>query len=351
MHQNEKLLFLGDLFYDYDYIADDIEDLSRWIHENNFAVVANMEGSVFYDTKTPLKKRGPNLASNKTIVDVLHKLNVKGVCLANNHSMDFGGESLIRTIQTLKDNNIAYCGAGQNIIEALQPMEITVSGKKYSILNFGWDIEETVYATGNTAGCAPRINKVVIECVKKEIEKGNTTIVCFHWGFEYNRLPMPMDIDLAHQVIDCGAEMVIGHHPHCVQPKEYYKDRVIFYSLGNFYFSSRRKRYQKRFNEVCSNQSDFGLMVSQSNGQTSEYIIEYNYESDSSFLSGINTNYVLEDITGVDYSSNDYVIKAKHRKINRNPILTLDEAYNKRELSVLFLKYKILFIIRKILRK
>ena len=337
MNQSEKLLFLGDLFYDYEYIAEDIEKLSRWIQEKNYVTVVNMEGAIFFDNTSPLKKRGPNLASSKSILDVLHKLNVKGVCLANNHSMDFGGEVLVKTIHLLKENGIACCGAGQDISEALQPMEIIVSEKKYSILNFGWDIEETVYATDRSVGCAPRIDELVLDCVKKETEKNNTTIVCLHWGFEYNRLPMPMDIDLAHRIIDCGAELVIGHHPHCVQPKEYYKNKTIYYSLGNFYFSSRRKRYQKKFTEAKTNQSDYGLLVSVCDENTLEYIIEYSHENDSSFISKIAQDYILENITGVDYMSNSYMKQVNLRKINRNPILTLDKAYNERQLKLLFM--------------
>lgn len=94
-----KLLFLGDLFYDYDFISEDIENLSNWIKQNDFQTVINLEGVVPGDAK-PVKKRGPNLASNGIVIEVLRKLNTVGVCLANNHAMDFGWEGLLICTQS-----------------------------------------------------------------------------------------------------------------------------------------------------------------------------------------------------------------------------------------------------------
>lgn len=80
----QKLLFLGDLIYDYDFIAEDIERLSSWIKENNFLSVVNLEGGIVQNLSCPISKRGPNLASSLTAITVLKKLNVGMVCLANN---------------------------------------------------------------------------------------------------------------------------------------------------------------------------------------------------------------------------------------------------------------------------
>ena len=127
-----KLLWLGDFYYDYDYVSNDIEKLSKWIHDNNYKTILNLEGSLDSSIYTKIDKRGPNLSSNIISIEVLKKLNVIGVSLANNHMMDFGEEGLSNTIKLLDENNILHTGAGKNVEEALKPMIITEAGKQIS---------------------------------------------------------------------------------------------------------------------------------------------------------------------------------------------------------------------------
>jgi poly-gamma-glutamate synthesis protein (capsule biosynthesis protein) len=61
-------------------------------------------------------------------------------------------------------------------------------------------------------------------------------VVSVHWGAEQIVLPKPGDVDMAHAIIDAGADLLIGHHTHCVQPWEIYKEKFIFYGLGNCIF-------------------------------------------------------------------------------------------------------------------
>ena len=348
---NKRILFVGDLFYDYDYVAEDIEDLSKWINENNLVTIVNMEGAVKYDKGTPIKKRGPNLASDKAIIDVLKKLNTVGVCLANNHTMDFDSAALSNTVKLLDKNGIKHCGAGENLSKALEPMRLDIDGEKLAVLNFGWDIEETVYASNNSAGCAPRDEKIIMENIKKLSESGERVIVCLHWGFEYNRLPMPYDISLAHKIIDGGAELVIGHHPHCVQPFENYSGKYIYYSLGNFYFAGRRQRFKKEFSESITNQSDYGVMVVYDtiSREKENYLIKYNREKEKSEVLPCRDDKILENISGIDYESPKYLKDVYSRKLNINPVLTLDESRNDREIKKLFMKYEMKRKIKKLL--
>lgn len=348
----EKILFCGDLFYDYDFISEDIEEISDWIENSNAITILNLESPIGKGNGQVIKKRGPNLASNEKVVDVLKKLNVVGVCLANNHMMDYGSEALLDTIDTLCDNRIMHVGAGANLRNAFKPMVLNVCGKKIAVLNYGWDIEETVYAGENTSGCAPRYDKLIISTVKDAKKNYNEVIVCMHWGFEYNRLPMPYDVQLAHQIIDAGADLIIGHHPHCIQPKEVYKGKFIYYSLGNFYFASRRKNYKKRFDETISNQSDYGCMVTYDvmNGECKEHLIYYDHKLDSSVKKDIDSQ-ILEDISSIDFNSKDYLKLANKRKININPILGCNERENKKAINRLFARYKIKTIIKMFLKR
>ena len=77
-----------------------------------------------------------------------------------------------------------------------------------------------------------------INAIKKEYPNVKIATI-FHWGFEYNTVPMPLDIKFSHSCIEAGADLIIGHHPHVMQPMEKWRGKEIYYSLGNFYFSSR----------------------------------------------------------------------------------------------------------------
>ena len=145
----KKLLFLGDLFFDYENIPLDLEEISEYIQRNNYQCILNLEGTLF-KSSNKIKKRGPNLYQSSKVIEVLKKLNVLGVTLANNHIYDYGEEGLIKTIKLLDKNNVKHCGAGRNIKEALKPIEITLNETKIKIYNFGWNVEETINATNTS---------------------------------------------------------------------------------------------------------------------------------------------------------------------------------------------------------
>lgn len=330
-----KLLFFGDLFYDYNLIQNDILELSDWVKENDFISFGNLEGCIT-QSSTQIEKRGPNLKSSSYTMEVCKLLNVKGLFLANNHVMDFGDVGLKDTIDLLEKNNIRYCGAGINVKKACNPIIMEQEGKKIGFINCGWDVEETVYASKDSAGCAPKNKQIIIEAINKLKNSADYIIVSVHWGFEYNRLPMPIDIELAHEIIDAGADLIIGHHPHCIQPMEKYKGKYIFYSLGNFYFGTVRDEYTISFKERISNQSDYGLLVAVDidTNDIELSMIYYDKNEKKSFLVAENP-LVLEDITDINYRSFKYYLNAFRRRHNINPILNNNDNINYLKLTVL----------------
>jgi poly-gamma-glutamate capsule biosynthesis protein CapA/YwtB (metallophosphatase superfamily) len=322
-----ELLFLGDFLYDYDYIAKDIDEISNWIQKHNYSVILNLEAPIG-NLGSKIKKRGPNLFQSSTSIEILKKLNVVGVCIANNHIADYGKKSLIETTEILRNNNILYNGAGINILNALKPMDLEIDGVKIIIQSFAWNIEEAKNASLYSYGTSPR-NKRIIKCATKRIkyEHVNSFLVnIYHWGFEYNLYPMPFDIELAHQSINWGCDLIIGHHPHVIQPYENFKGKNIYYSLGNFYLSSRRDKFRSRiFKRQYPNRADYGMgvILNVLNRETRNIFIKYDSSinktviiDDGSFAD------LLEDITDYNYKSKDYVKKVKENSININPILT-----------------------------
>ena len=96
----------------------------------------------------------------------------------------------------------------------------------------------------------PKPPAEALETIEQQNEPPRTIIVLIHWGTEYSLKSSPAQQSLAHQLIDAGADLIIGHHPHVVQDIEQYNDKLIFYSLGNFIFD-----------QYFSNEVQQGLLV------------------------------------------------------------------------------------------
>lgn len=330
------LLFLGDFLYDYDDIQEDIQKIADWIKAQRYKVVLNLEGPITENFEQRRKKRGPNLHQNKGVIEVLKKLQVVGVCLSNNHIMDFGDIGLTDTIKLLDENNILHTGAGCNLLEAGIPMVIEDDIETYEIYNYGWNLEETVYAEENSAGCAPREENYILKYIGNKRESGCKKIAVMHWGFEYNYLPMPYDVELAHKMLDGDFDIIIGHHPHVVQPKEIYRNKLVFYSIGNFFMGTRRKLfYECLKNEVLG----MGILL-----DGKEYIqFDVNYDMRETWMSD---SVYEKDITGVDFSSKTYLKKCTKYSQNYTPILTNNQIMNWIKILCLKIFYALYQIVR-----
>lgn len=166
------------------------------------------------------------------------------VSLANNHSMNGGKKGLIEMMDTLKKLGIVYVGAGRNYQESRSLRIIETKGVRVGFLAYS-DLNPTI-ATKNQPGIASAKNlNLVLEEVKTARKKVDILVVSFHWGIEGSSEPTIRQKDVAHSVVDAGADIVIGHHPHVLQPIEIYKEKTIAYSLGNFVFDNPRPIYCK----------------------------------------------------------------------------------------------------------
>jgi len=135
--------------------------------------------------------------------------------LANNHIYNQGNKGLEETVEVLNSNGISPVGLGMESTKNIQGNLVTFVGF-------------------DAVGKDP--SEEVIKSLK-DVEKNNSLIVAsFHWGTEYQSKPNNKQISLAHLAVDSGADVVIGTHPHWVQTEETYKNKRIFYSLGNFIF-------------------------------------------------------------------------------------------------------------------
>lgn len=168
------------------------------------------------------------------------------VSLANNHTMDFGQNCLIKTFDYINNAKIDYVGAGRNLEEARKPFIKEINDLKIAILAYNdSDVVPSFYfASENSAGT----NMMDIDRMKEDINKlkqgefGNIDliIISMHSGTEFTPVPNSRQISFAHAAIDAGAEIVLGHHPHAVQHIEQYKGKYIAYSMGNFVLDQMR---------------------------------------------------------------------------------------------------------------
>lgn len=178
--------------------------------------------------------------------------------LANNHILDYYEEGLFDTMAVLDELGIAYSGAGKNIDEARKPAIIEKKGVRVGLLSYT-DMAEVVYK-GNPplmfiAGKdKPGVAKRPIEfddSIKSDIESVRDNvdilIVSLHWGVEDSFKVLPNQREYAHKLIDAGVDIVLGHHPHQFQGMEVYKNKPIFYSLGNFIFDQNDPENQESF--------------------------------------------------------------------------------------------------------
>jgi len=230
-----KLLFLGDIMMAR-YVERKIKILNKefvYPFENivNYLksfdyIIANLEG--------PISDKGVKIGSkysfrmNPEIVKTLNKVNINIVNLANNHIFDYGKVAFEDTLKNLEKNNIKYFG------NSYDPLIIEKEGVKIGFLGFS-DFLKHLEVKENKIGITVAKDDLS-EIIRKAKEKVDILIVSFHWGEEYKKIPNEKQRKLAKIAIDSGADLVIGHHPHVIQNIEKYKDKFIFYSLGNFIF-------------------------------------------------------------------------------------------------------------------
>ncbi|MEJ2054765.1 MAG: CapA family protein [Calditrichaceae bacterium] len=203
--------------------------------------------------ENPLTKRGRpvekqfNFRALPEYTQILKQAGIDIVTIANNHIYDYSDQGLFDTVDYLDSSGIDHVGAGRSLTAARKPVIYDIKGVKIGFLAYyGLHKHSDCHpATVDSAGTALRKLSYINEDIKKLKENADFIIVNFHWGMEKENLPGEDQIDFAHRVIDFGADLIVGHHPHVLQGIEIYKDKAIVYSLGNFIFGGNsRKTYQ-----------------------------------------------------------------------------------------------------------
>lgn len=227
----------------YDAVGKDITkcfstDLLKEMKAADIMMLNNEFAYSTRGTKAPNKKF--TFHANPARVEILNKMGVDIVSLANNHSLDYGPDALLDTFQTLEDAGIDYIGAGENLTRAMQPMYYTVDGMKIAYVAASRVVPVMEwYATDSNIGVLGTYDpSLILESIKEAKANSDFVVTFVHWGIERTDYPADYQRKLAQQFIDAGADAIIGCHPHVMQGVEFYKGKPIAYSLGNFWFNN-----------------------------------------------------------------------------------------------------------------
>ncbi|WP_051671541.1 CapA family protein [Oribacterium sp. P6A1] len=243
-----ELLFAGDVYLS-DHVMEAYRsagDISGVLSEGYRQEIDSVDYFVANE-EFPFSTRGKQ-AENKQFtfrvspdnVSLLKEMGIDLVTLANNHTLDYGTEALLDTISTLDDAGIRHVGAGSDLSSAAESVTVSIKGKKIAFIGATRVIPEPYWAAAEsgTGVFAAYDDTALIEKIKSAREQADFVVVYVHWGEERKENPNEVQKTLAHDIVDAGADLVIGAHPHVLQGIEYYNGVPIVYSLGNFVFGS-----------------------------------------------------------------------------------------------------------------
>lgn len=249
------LAFAGDILFDpgysvmaslllrpngiYDSMSQDLLD------EMNGVDIMMLNNEFPYSNRgTPTANKQFTFRAKPESVDILGQMGVDIVSLANNHAYDYGETALLDTFETLEQAGMPYVGAGRNLKDAVRPVYFIAGDLKIAYVSATQierqDNPDTKEATDVSPGVFRCLNPArLLEVVKEAEANSDFVIVYIHWGTENTVEPDWLQLDQAPKIVEAGADLIIGDHPHCLQPIQYVDGVPVVYSLGNFWFNSK----------------------------------------------------------------------------------------------------------------
>lgn len=227
----------GDYTFPFEHIRDTLEGADLAFANLESIITSNPSGNGWWSwlmccTFGAQPQAAPALA--EVGFDVLS--------VANNHALDQGRDGLREGLQLLRDAGVAPVGAGENLNDAREPVFIERNGLTIAVLaytNRGSWYNDAAWAW--RSGVAWLAEENMAEDVRRAVALADVVVVSMHFGQEYQTRPNDRQRRLAQRAIDEGARLVVGHHPHVVQPLEAYGNGYIAYSLGNAVFDQSRE--------------------------------------------------------------------------------------------------------------
>ncbi|MCC6393896.1 MAG: CapA family protein [Bryobacterales bacterium] len=242
-----RLVFGGDVMLGrYVYLQAQSRNDPTWPFREVAAILRDAD-IAFANLESPFAPNPPYFEdrmvfrAHPSMVEGLKFAGIDIVSTANNHVRDAGPPGIVFTLETLAKNGIAAVGAALRPEDAHKGVVLQSKGVRFGFLAYTYD-----QRNGNHPDDDPRVAMVNEAAVARDVKdlrgRCDVVIVSMHAGYEYHARPNRRQISFARAAIDAGASIVVGHHPHVVQPVEEFKGGLIFYSLGNLVFDQPPKK-------------------------------------------------------------------------------------------------------------
>lgn len=227
------------------YIYDScFQYISPWLAGADLAI-ANLETT--FDGKP--YSGYPAFSSPDALATAMLNAGIDITGTANNHSCDRGRSGIERTVSVLDSIGILHMGTYLNAETYAKstPLIINTKGFRLAFLNYTYGTNGIPVPANNVVSLIDK-DKMLAEIKAAHDSAVDLTIVFIHWGEEYQRLPNAFQKDIANLLFTNGVDIIIGSHPHVLQPMEWHqsdsvsKEKLVVWSLGNF-VSNQRKRY------------------------------------------------------------------------------------------------------------
>lgn len=241
--RDTTLLFLGDMMFDRG-VESSVNKNFEGDFSKLFDNVEEIKGAdiLFANLEGPVSDKGNNVGSkfsfemNPNILPVIKEAGFDIVSFANNHVGDWNIAAFKDTLSRLETESIPQTGAGLNKAEAEIPVIIERNGINFGFLGISDVGPAWMQAKENSPGILLASDPRLPEIIQNAKNNSDVLIISIHWGDEYKKVHNTRQENLAKTMIDNGADLIIGHHPHVIQDIGEYKGKPIVYSLGNFIF-------------------------------------------------------------------------------------------------------------------
>jgi len=244
-HFKTALQYKIDAATEKQFLSYPLKNISSLLQKADIAFV-NLEMPLSDDGRLSGAFRGA-----EAFAESLSSAGIDIVSTANNHAFDAEGEGIKDTLNALKKSNVKAVGTGANLNEAASAKLITKKGQKIAFLAFTYGVNPTDtslgFATHERSGAAPMDPYLIKEKIQAIRAKADVVIVSLHWGLENKSDVHPAARQFAHVIIDAGADVILGHHPHVPRGVEFYNKGLIVYSMGNLIFGHNHQYWDDNF--------------------------------------------------------------------------------------------------------
>lgn len=299
-----SLIFCGDVAIQSGNSFSVCNDLKQELRRADYAV-CNFEGPIVHPKSQRAPKAGPYICQIPEAVSILKDTGFNVFSLANNHILDFGESALIETISSIETNQCYLVGVGDNFTNSYKPLIISKNGISIGIFAAGENEFGCNYEEGTNYGFGWLFSESLERQIIKYKDECDFLVLNAHAGVENIEFPLLEWQRRYKDLCDLGINIIIGHHPHVPQGIETYNKSIIFYSLGNFHFTTE--------NSTATSLQSFSVNIEIDSNKTFKYNLIY-HVNENGKVKLVDKEEVDFDLLQLSSLCNDKLIKLNENK-------------------------------------